>query len=56
MVHNYRNLQTCIEGLLTDKENYDSTAAIAGNYVAANTGATQKVVDYIQEKRFLSKA
>ncbi|WP_436490175.1 3-deoxy-D-manno-octulosonic acid transferase [Chitinophaga sp. ARDCPP14] len=54
VVHNYRNLHTCMEMLLADKVAYAEVAAIAGNYVAANTGATQKVLDYIQEKRFLS--
>ncbi|MET3881013.1 glycosyltransferase N-terminal domain-containing protein [Chitinophaga sp. OAE865] len=54
VVHNYRNLHTYMERLLADKTSYTNVAAIAGNYVAANKGATQKVLDYIQEKRFLS--
>ncbi|MDR6566671.1 MULTISPECIES: glycosyltransferase N-terminal domain-containing protein [Chitinophaga] len=54
VVHNYRNLHTQMERLLADRKAYAETAAIAGNYVAANTGATQKVLNYIQEKRFLS--
>ncbi|MGN8039101.1 3-deoxy-D-manno-octulosonic acid transferase [Chitinophaga sp. 22321] len=56
VVHNYRNLHTYTEMLLANTDVYDKTATIARNYVAANTGATQKVVHYIQEKRFLSKA
>ncbi|HWV68092.1 3-deoxy-D-manno-octulosonic acid transferase [Chitinophaga sp.] len=54
VVHNYRNLHTYMEGLLANTASYNNIAAIAGNYVGANTGATRKVLDYIQEKRFLS--
>lgn len=55
VVHNYRNLHTYMEMLLTDKTKYAAVAAIAGNYVAENTGATRKVLAYIQENRFLSR-
>ncbi|SEW56036.1 3-deoxy-D-manno-octulosonic acid transferase [Chitinophaga arvensicola] len=55
VVHNHRNLHTQMEMLLSDDAYYNNVAAIAGNYVAANTGATQKIMKYIQEKRFLSK-
>lgn len=49
------DLRVAMERLFSDKEAYTKTAAIAGNYVAAHTGATQKVLHYIQENRFLSK-
>jgi len=55
VVHNYRNLHTYMEMLLADNAKYAEIAAIAGNYVAENTGATRKVLAYIQENRFLSK-
>ena len=47
-------LQELVNVLLDDPAYYHKTAAIAGNYVAANTGATWKILHYIQEKRFLS--
>lgn len=55
VVQNDDDLREAMEMLFRDKEAYAKTAAIAGNYVAANTGATQKVLRYIQENRFLSK-
>lgn len=55
VVQNDDDLREVMEMLFRDKEAYAQTAAIAGNYVAANTGATQKVLHYIQENRFLSK-
>jgi 3-deoxy-D-manno-octulosonic-acid transferase len=54
VVNDFRQLHTYMETWLSDQEAYAKTAAIAGNYVAANTGATQKVLHYIQENRFLS--
>lgn len=48
------SLHQCLELLLTDGQQYTATALVAGNYVAANTGATGKVIAYVQEKRFLS--
>ncbi|PSL47270.1 3-deoxy-D-manno-octulosonic-acid transferase [Chitinophaga niastensis] len=54
VVHNYRNLHTYMEMMLRGDNDYAETAAAAGSYVAANTGATSKVLNYIQEKRFLS--
>lgn len=54
VVQNEDNLHTSMKMLLANKEAYAKIAAIAGNYVAANTGATQKVLAYIQENRFLS--
>ncbi|MFY0253643.1 3-deoxy-D-manno-octulosonic acid transferase [Chitinophaga sp. 30R24] len=54
-VNNSEELQTKAAILLTDPLYYNKTATIAGSYVASQTGATQKVVGYIQENRFLSK-
>ncbi|MGO4289058.1 3-deoxy-D-manno-octulosonic acid transferase [Chitinophaga sp. RAB17] len=55
VVKHSRDLQAAVELWLRDKGAYAKTAAIAGDYVVANTGATQKVLRYIQENRFLSK-
>jgi 3-deoxy-D-manno-octulosonic-acid transferase len=55
VIHNSHDLLTCLKMLLENPAAYAETAAIAGKYVAANTGATQKVLHYIQENRFLSK-
>lgn len=55
VITNAPQLHTCVQQLLQPGEIYPRMAAIAGNYVAANTGATQKVLDYIQENRFLSR-
>ena len=55
VIHHGQDLRTYIDRLLGNPEAYAETAAIAGNYVAAHTGATQKVLHYIQENRFLSK-
>lgn len=55
VVQHSSDLKAVVELWLRDKEAYTKTAAIAGDYVAANTGATQKVLHYIQENRFLSK-
>ncbi|WP_211999731.1 3-deoxy-D-manno-octulosonic acid transferase [Chitinophaga sp. HK235] len=49
------NLQDYMNLLLNDPEFYGKTASIAGNYVKDNKGATEKILQYIQEKRFLSK-
>jgi 3-deoxy-D-manno-octulosonic-acid transferase len=43
-----------IEGLLTDEEEYQLRSREAGEYVRANRGATQKIIQYIQEKRLLT--
>lgn len=56
VIQNGNDLREVMERLFRDKEAYAQIAAIAGNYVAAHTGATQKVLHYIQENRFLSKA
>ncbi|MCW3467926.1 3-deoxy-D-manno-octulosonic acid transferase [Chitinophaga nivalis] len=56
VVQDAETLRSSVDALLSDKNYYQQTAAIAGNYVAANTGATHKILQYIQEKRFLSKA
>ncbi|MBO9728033.1 MAG: 3-deoxy-D-manno-octulosonic acid transferase [Chitinophaga sp.] len=55
VVSNDQQLHTYMDRLLTDPTEYNRIAAIAGAYVAANTGATQKILHYIQENRFLSR-
>lgn len=55
VVNNDQQLHSNMDWLLTDLREYNEVAAIAGAYVAANTGATQKIIHYIQENRFLSR-
>lgn len=45
-----------IETLLLDNVVCAQTGERAGQYVADNKGATEKILQYIQEKRFLTKA
>ena len=54
VVENAAQLRDRMNALLSDPGYYRKTAGTAGNYVAENTGATQKILHYIQEKRFLS--
>ncbi|NSL90150.1 3-deoxy-D-manno-octulosonic acid transferase [Chitinophaga sp. Mgbs1] len=44
-----------VQELLGQPAFYGHTAAVAGEYVAASKGATDKVLHYIQENRFLSR-
>ncbi|WP_205195687.1 3-deoxy-D-manno-octulosonic acid transferase [Chitinophaga sp. Cy-1792] len=53
VISNEQELLQFTEHLLTNQEAYEKQATIAGGYVAANTGATGKILAYIQEKRFL---
>ncbi|MBC9934773.1 3-deoxy-D-manno-octulosonic acid transferase [Chitinophaga qingshengii] len=55
VVSGLSNLEDYMKRLLQEPAFYAETAAIAGNYVQANKGATGKILEYIQEKRFLSK-
>lgn len=43
-----------IEVLLTNEEEYDYRSKAAGDFVQSNKGATQKIIDFIQEKRLLT--
>jgi 3-deoxy-D-manno-octulosonic-acid transferase len=47
-------LMELIEALLANKEEYNFRSKAAGDYVRANTGATEKIIRYIQEKRLLT--
>jgi 3-deoxy-D-manno-octulosonic-acid transferase len=42
-----------IEALMSDPEKLDLAGKIAGNYVKAEAGATEKILSYIQENRLL---
>ncbi|MBC7904901.1 MAG: 3-deoxy-D-manno-octulosonic acid transferase [Gemmatimonadaceae bacterium] len=43
-----------LSGLLSDTAVYNASARAAREYVAANAGATAKIMNYIQEKRLLT--
>lgn len=47
-------LQQLIEALLTDKGEYTFRCKAAGDFVRSNKGATQKILQFIQEKRLLT--
>ncbi|HEX7846030.1 MAG TPA: 3-deoxy-D-manno-octulosonic acid transferase, partial [Chitinophagaceae bacterium] len=47
-------LRQLIEAMLTEKEEYNFRSKAAGDFVRANLGATQKVINYIQENRLLT--
>lgn len=47
-------LKELIEALLMNKEEYNFRSTAAGDFVRSNTGATEKIIRYIQEKRLLT--
>jgi len=47
-------LKELIEALLINEEEYNFRSAAAGNFVQSNQGATQKIIQFIQEKRLLT--
>lgn len=47
-------LRELIEALLADKEEYNSRSKAAGHFVQSNQGATQKIIQFIQENRLLT--
>lgn len=47
-------LKELIEALLANKEEYDHRSKAAGDFVRSNKGATQKIIQFIQEKRLLT--
>ncbi len=47
-------LQQLIEALLTDTGEYTFRCKAAGDFVRSNKGATQKILQFIQEKRLLT--
>ncbi len=47
-------LQQLLEALLTDNGEYTFRCRAAGDFVRSNKGATQKILQFIQEKRLLT--
>lgn len=47
-------LMQLLEALLEDKKEYDFRCKAAGTYVNANRGATDRIINYIQENRLLT--
>ncbi|RXK87129.1 3-deoxy-D-manno-octulosonic acid transferase [Filimonas effusa] len=47
-------LEQLLDALLSDEVMYQAACRNAGNYVKDNTGATERIVSYIQEKRLLT--
>jgi 3-deoxy-D-manno-octulosonic-acid transferase len=47
-------LRQLIESLLQNTEEYNFRSKAAGDYVRENTGATNKIIQFIQEKRLLT--
>jgi 3-deoxy-D-manno-octulosonic-acid transferase len=43
-----------LQRFITEPSIYNETATKAGNFVKANTGAVEKIIHYIQEKRLLT--
>jgi 3-deoxy-D-manno-octulosonic-acid transferase len=54
-VANAEELHIRIDNLLTDPSQSRQASRAAQNYVQMNTGATQKVLQFIQEKRLLTR-
>jgi 3-deoxy-D-manno-octulosonic-acid transferase len=55
--HEKRNgvmLKELVEGLLINLDEYKERCKAAGEFVKSHTGATEKIVHYIQEKRLLT--
>lgn len=51
---NEQELEDIMKRLLGDKEALEKSSAAAAGYVKRNTGTTQKILDFIQEKRLLT--
>jgi 3-deoxy-D-manno-octulosonic-acid transferase len=47
-------LKELIEALLTDQSEYNYRSKAAGDFVHSNKGATEKIIQFIQEKRLLT--
>ena len=47
-------LRELIEALLINEEEYNYRCNAAGDFVQSNKGATQKIIQFIQEKRLLT--
>jgi 3-deoxy-D-manno-octulosonic-acid transferase len=53
-VENKEELITWVKKLFTDSDDHLARSRAAGEFVRTNTGATQKIMKYIQEKRLLT--
>ncbi len=53
-VENALQLETILNKLLNDSQFYQATCVASGNFVKQNTGATEQIITYIQEKRLLT--
>ena len=54
-INNALQLEKELNALWNDEQLLKTTGEAAGNYVHANSGASKKITDYIQEKRLLTK-
>ncbi|WP_295119183.1 glycosyltransferase N-terminal domain-containing protein [uncultured Chitinophaga sp.] len=53
VITNAQTLQTTV-AMLENAEKYGQKASIAGRFIEDNQGATERIMHYIQEKRFLT--
>ncbi len=51
-VKNYEELEICFDRLMSDGTYCRKVATAAGDYVQHNTGATQKTLSYLKEKKY----
>jgi 3-deoxy-D-manno-octulosonic-acid transferase len=54
VIENESGLSGCINNLLQDPHSYATISDASKNYVWKNKGATEKVIQFIQEKRLLT--
>jgi 3-deoxy-D-manno-octulosonic-acid transferase len=54
-IRNHDELTNCINKFLTDQLYCEETGKKSFEYVRKNKGATEKILNYIQEKRLLTK-
>ena len=54
-VENALELEACLDELLSNENKRHSIGQIAGNYVKANAGATETIIEYIYANRLLTK-
>jgi 3-deoxy-D-manno-octulosonic-acid transferase len=54
-IENALELEKRLNSLFSNSEEYQTVSKAAGNYVKSKTGATEKVIQLIQEKRLLTK-
>ena len=55
-IKNAEELKTKLNHLLNNADDLKTVSRAASNYVEVNTGATKKILDYIQEKRLLTRS